>query len=601
MEFLFAATLGSDVRIALVLGLLVLALVLFASEYLSVDVITLLLLLGLIAAGILKPEEAFAGFSQEVIIIIASIFVLSGALQETGVMDAAGAILLRIAGSGEKRLLIALMLVAASMSAFINNTTVVAMLVGPVVSLARKARISASRLLLPLAFASILGGTCTLIGTSTNMAVSGFVARTGMQPIGLFEITPVGLILVAVGILYLLFVGRHLLPNTLDPSLAEGDAVREYASEILVVSGSPLIGKPMFGSELSEMGFRILKIRRNGRVTNPTRTSEFQEGDILVVTGNVENLVKVKTAEGIEIKADWKLGDLKLPDEDVHIVETVVTPQSTLVGRTLKESSFHQQTGLTVLGIYRRGRLLGEKMASIRLAVGDLLLVQGEKENLESLQRQRQLAVLSALPIAAPRRNRGAYAVTLFATALGLNLLGLAPLSVSLLAAAVGVVLTRCISVDRAYQYIDWRLLILIGGMTGFGLAMDKTGADELLAKWIVKGLQPMGITAVLAGFFVLTILLTQPMSNAAAALVVLPVALQAAQVMGVNPRSFAIAIMLAASVSFITPFEPSSILVYGPGRYRFIDFLKTGGLLTAILAVIAITAVQFLWPFQQK
>lgn len=598
MEVWFAASLGSGWSIAIVLGLLAVAIFLFASDYVSVDIVTLLLLLALIGAGILSPAEAFAGFSQEIIVVIACIFVLSGALQETGVVDAAGSALLKVAGTSETRVLVVLMLLAAGLSAFINNTTVVALLVGPAVGLARKARISPSRVLLPLAFASILGGTCTLIGTSTNMAVSGYVARAGLEPIGLFEITPIGLLFVGVGVVYLLLVGRHFLPNRLEPSLAEGDAVREYASEIVVMRNSPLIGQPMFHSELSEMGFRILKARRGNRTFNPDTQSQFQEGDVVVVVGNVEDLIKVKTAEGIEIQADWKLGDLKLPDEDVHIVETVVTPQSTLVGRTLRETRFHQQTGLTVLGIYRRGKLLGRQIATIRLMVGDLLLVQGEKERLTALQRQRELAVLSALPIAASRRNRGWYAVGWFAGALILNLLGMVPLAVGLLGAAVGTVLTRCISADRAYQYIEWRLLILIGGMTGFGLAVDKTGADELLAGWIVGGLQPFGVTAVLAGFFVLTILLTQPMSNAAAALVVLPVALEAARVLGVNERSFAIAIMLAASVSFITPFEPSSVLVYGPGRYRFADFLRTGGLLTLILAVLAVLAVQVLWPF---
>ena len=510
MDALLAAGLASPWNIVVVLGLLVLAIALFASELLPVDIVTLLLLLVLIGTGILSSKEAFAGLSGEIIIILASIFVLCGALQETGVVDAAGAQLVKIAGQSETRLLIVLMIVAAAMSAFINNTTVVAMLVGPVVGLARRAKISPSRILLPLAYASILGGTCTLIGTSTNVAVSGYVERVNLQPIGLFEITPIGLILVAVGIAYVLLVGRFFLPKTVEPSLVEGDAVRSYLSEIIVMPSSPMIGQTVFRSDFSRMGFRILKVRRAKQVFVPDRQTAFMEGDILLVVASLESLMKVKTEEGIEIKADWKMGDLKLPDEETNIAEAVVTPQSLLVGRTLKESNYHQQSGLTVLGIYRRGRSLNDKIGSIRLEVGDLLLVQGEKEKLAALQRQRQLAVLSELPIAAPRRNRGTYAVVLFGTALLLNLLGIVPLVISLLAAAVLCVILRCISVDRAYSMIDWRLLILIGGMTAFGTAMDKTGADELLARWIVSGLEPFGVMAVLAGFFVVTILLTQ-------------------------------------------------------------------------------------------
>ena len=597
MDPLLAITLASPWNIALVLGLLVLAVVLFSSEILPVDIITLMMLLVLLGTGILTTRQAFEGFSEDIIIILASIFVLCGALQETGVVDRTGARLLKIAGRSENRLLIVLMVAAAAISAFVNNTTVVAMLVGPVIGLARRAKISPSRLLLPLAYASILGGTCTLIGTSTNVAVSGYITRAKLEPIRLFEITPIGLILVAVGVVYLLLIGKRFLPERVEPSYTEDDAVREYLSEIIIVQGSPLVGQTVFRSELSKMGFRILKLRRGNEVFVPDRRTRFQAGDILLVTGNVDDLVKVKSAEGIEIKPDWKLGDLKMPDEETNIVEAVITPQSQLVNRTLKTANFRQQSGLTVLGVYRRGKLVEEKIGDVRLQIGDLLLVQGDKDRLGALQRQRQLAVLSELPIAAPRRNRAWYAIGLFAGALALNMAGLVPLTFCLLGAAVLCVVLRCISVDRAYQYIDWRLLILIGGMTAFGTAMEKTGADELLARWIVAGLQPFGVVAVLAGFFVLTILLTQPMSNAAAALVVLPVALEAARVLGVNERTFAIAIMLAASVSFITPFEPSCIIVYGPGRYKFIDFVKTGGILTLILAAIVLFFLPIFWP----
>jgi len=597
MEISLATMLAPSLSMGIVIGLLVIAVVLFASEVLSVDIITFILLLVLIAAGILTPQQAFEGFSSEIIIVLGSIFVLCGALQETGVVDAAGRVLVKIAGQNETVILLVLMVVAATVSAFVNNTTVTAMFVGPAVGLARRAKISPSRLLLPLAFASILGGTCTLIGTSTNVAVSGYMSKSHLKPLTLFELAPIGIVIVGVGVAYMLTIGRWLLPNKKDVSLLDDTTVRDYLSEIIILPGSHLIQQRIFRSDLSRMGFRVLRVRRGGEMFVPGYPARFEEGDIVLVTGGLQSLVRVKSSEGIEIKADWKLGDLKMPDKSMNIVEALVTPQSVVVGRTLKETNYHQQFGVTVLGIFRSGRNLVEKIGSIPLEVGDLLVVQGEKDRLAALQEQRQLAVLSELPIAALRKYRGLIAVAVFGGAMLLNMLEIAPLGPVMLAAAVLSVLFRCISIDRAYQLMDWRLLILIGGMTAFGTAVDITNADEFLAYWIVWGLESFGVTAVLAGFFVVTILLTQPMSNAAAALVVLPVALQAARDLGVNERTFGIAIMLAASVSFITPFEPASVLVYGPGRYRFADFLKTGGLLTLILAPVVLFLLPRFWP----
>ncbi len=327
------------------------------------------------------------------------------------------------------------------------------------------------------------------------------------------------------------------------------------------------------------------------------REHPIAQGDELLVTGNVENLIKVKSTEGIEIKADLKLGDQDLQSDDIKIAEALVTPQSELVGRTLREANYQQQQGLTVLAIYRQGRSLREQIGSIKLKVGDLLLVQGHKDRLQSLKRNRELAVLQELGSSVLRPRKGYYVAGFFLAALLLGGFEVVPVSLAFLGAAIATLLCRCVPVERTYEYIDWRLLVLIGGMTAFGTAMVKTGAAELLANGIVSVLEPYGVMAILAGFVVLTILLTQPMSNAAAALVVLPIALHTARVLGANERTFAIGIMLGASVSFITPFEPSCILVYGPGKYRFRDFVRTGAPLTALLTVIVLLLLPVFWP----
>ena len=586
-------------QIAFVLALLVFAIALFATERISVDIITFMLLIALVVSGVLAPQEAFEGFSNDIIIILGAIFVISGALQETGVLDLLGARILKLAGDNPNRLLLLLTSSTAGISAFMNNTTVTAMFLPPTIGVARRANLSPSRLLMPLAFASILGGTCTLIGTSTNVAVSGYIKKSGMPELGMFEITPLGLIIVVVGLAYLMLIGRRLLPEHKEASLTANYAMREYVSEIIVLPNSPLIGQKSYDSDLNVLEFQILKIIRGEAQLRPGHDVSLAEGDTLLVEGKADTLMKVKKIEGIEIKPEFTLGDLDLQTGQMRIAEVLLTPQSELHGRTLKEANFRQYYGLTVLAIFRHGQSLREQVSDTVLRVGDLLLVQGEDARIESLRAQPGLSLLGEVtePLYHPRK--GLLTIIFFGAAVTIGALGFVPLSIAFLSAAVLTVVMRCISVERAYEFVDWRLLVLIGGMTAFGTAMAKTGAAAYLAGLVVQWFAPFGILAILGGFFALTIILTQPMSNAAAALVVLPVAISAAQQLGANERTCAIGIMLAASVSFITPFEPSCILVYGPGKYRFIDFVKVGLGLTIVLTITVLALIQFFWPLR--
>ena len=584
-------------EIALVLGLLALAIALFATEKLSVDVITLLLLSTLVLTGVLSPAEAFAGFSSDIIIILGSIFVIGGALRETGVLDVAGRVVFKLAGGSPRRLLVLLMGAASALSAFMNNTTVTAMLLPAVSGVARRARVSPSKLLMPLAYASILGGTCTLIGTSTNVAVSGYIAHHGLAPLGLFEITPIGLVICAIGIAYMLFIGQRLLPDNKEESLTADYGIREYLCEVTVLPHSPLIGQKSVDWNLSPLDFRILKILRDAAEYPPASDLRLQSGDMLLIEGKVENLLKIKTVEGLAIKSEGPLDDRALQSGAFRLAEVLVTSQSHLAGWTLRRAGFQQRYGVTVIAIYHHGKALRERLAEVSLRVGDLLLVRGPEERVQALRSDPDLAVIGEHRPPVHRAREGLFTVAFFGAALVGGGFGWLPLSIAFLLAALATVLLRCISIERAYEFIDWRLLILIAGMTAFGTAMEKTGAATLLGHGVVAGLGPFGTMAVLAGFFALTILLTQPMSNAAAALVVLPVALSAARELGVNERTFAIAIMLAASISFIAPFEPSCILVYGPGKYRFLDYVKTGLGLTLILAVAVLLLIPLFWP----
>ena len=618
--------------IGIVLGLLVVAVGLFATRALPVDLVTIFLLLALVLTGILEPTEAFAGFSSQIIIILGSIFVINGALLEGRVIDLVSAWLLRVAGGSVNKLQLATMSVVGGLSGFMNNTAVTSLFIGPTMSIARKLKISPSKLLMPVCFASILGGTCTLIGTSTNVAVSGELAKqyktdldewkanggTDLngdgtidsadylqyaeennlkiyKPLGLFEITPVGLLIMGVGIAYLMFFGRRLLPDYPDESLAEGFNIREYHSEIVVMPGSRLISQRVFESSLAEMEFRIVKVLRKKRSFVPNTRSVIEEGDVLLVSGSVEDLMAVKDASGIEIHAETKLEDEALQTDDVKIAELLITPKSTLIRRTLKEANFRQRFGLAVLAIYRHGQSLGRKLGVIRLRAGDLLLVQGSEERLLSLEHGTNLLRLDVREApSSDRRQKGFRALAFFAVAVIAAGLGLAPLPICFLSAAALTVATRCITMQKVYEVIDWRVLIVIGGMTAFGAAMRESGTAEWLAV-VIQSISENPRT-VLAGFILLTMLLTQTMSNAAAALVVLPVAMQTAGTLGVSGQTFAIAVMLGASSSFIAPFEPACILVSGPGKYRFTDYLKAGLGLTLIMGFLVWLMVPLVW-----
>lgn len=585
-------------EIALVLSLLVVAVILFATEKLPVDVVTFILLIILTSARVLTPDEAFAGFSSDFIIILASLFVISGALQHTGFLDRIGTVLLKVATSNTNLLMIYIMLVTGGISAFMNNTTVTALLIGPVIGLCKKMNVSPSKLLMPMSFASILGGTCTLIGTSTNVAVSGFLGKVGLEPLSLFELAPIGLIMFLVGITYMALIGKRLLPSTGDGSLTDNYAIKEYLSEIVVLKNSPLIGQRVFTSELPKMNIRVLNMIRDKSNFLPDYRTTILEGDMMLVECKIDDLIKAKELSGIIIKAET-LSDEDLESDNAKLAEVLVTPHSSLISKTLKEAEFRKRFGLVVLAMHRYDHTLRNKIGDIRLKVGDLLLVQGTLSSIDSVKSGQELMVLDEFTPILNKQKRSISTILAFVIAVIAGSIGIAPLSICFLSAALFTVLIRAISPQQAYLSVDWRLLVLIGGMSAFGVAMEKTGAAAFLSDLIIDHLEAYGLISIMTGFVVLTVFLTQPMSNAAAALVVLPIALKTAMQLDANPRTFAIAIMLAASVSLITPFEPSCILVYGPGKYKFFDFFKIGSLLTLMLIIIIVVMVPMFWPLK--
>ncbi|MEP6903345.1 MAG: SLC13 family permease [Actinomycetota bacterium] len=593
-----------SVEISITLGLLLVALILFGTEKIPVDVVGILLVIGLVLTNVLNVNEGLAGFGDNVIIIIAGLFVLTGGLIKTGLVDLIGRRLYKISGNNEFVLTALIMIVAAVSASVLKNTTTTAMFLPVVIGLAGRAKIPPSKLLMPLAFGAILGGSCTLIGTSTNLAVSGAMQRYGMEPYSMFELTSVGFLTFAVGMLYMLFIGRKMLPSRGgEDSLTEQYKIREYISELLVLQGSPLIGKTLSEADLNhELELNVLGIiRGKEQKISPNAQERIEFNDLLIVEGKLANILNVKTEAGLEIKADFKLNDGVLEGGEVELFEVMVLRDSNLVGQTLKNLRFRQNYELTVLAINRHGETFIEKLSEVKLKFGDVLLVQGKREEIEPLVVERQMLLLEDVSASSLRTEKRKWALAAFGLFLALSLSKVVfgyeiPLAICVLLGVLLLLATKTVRYSELYTLIDFRLLVLIACMMSFGVAMEKTGTDKYLATLIVQYFQQYGSIAVLAGFFVLTVGLTQPMSNQAAALVVLPVAVKTAIALGLNPRTFAVAVTYAASFSFITPLEPACVLVYTPGRYKFMDFVKIGTILTIVVFIVAILLVPIFW-----
>ncbi len=591
--------------VIITLVLLAVALVLFATEKFPVDVVGVILVIALIMTRVLTVQEGMGGFGNDIIITIGGLFILVGGLVKTGIVDVIGRRLHRIAGDNELILTALVMVVAAASAAVLKNTTTTAMFLPVVMGLAVKAKIAPSRLLMPLAFGAILGGSCTLIGTSTNLAVSGAIQRYGQPPLTMFELSKVGILVFVVGLAYMLVIGRRLLPNRgHEESLADRYSIRDYVSELLVLPRSRFVGKTIAESKITtDLELNVLGIIRGNRRIFARPYNRLEAHDQLIVEGKIPDILRVKEQDGLEIKPDFKLNDTDLTDENMRLFELIVMRHSRLVGQSLKTAGFRYRYQLTVLAINRQGENIVGKLSEVRLKFGDVLLVQGTRDEVEPLVSEGEMILLEDVSATSARFDKRRWAIAAFLLFLTLSLSKLVtgfdiPLAVCVLAGVLLLLFTKTVRYNEMYSLVNFRLLVLIACMMSFGVAMEKTGTDKYLAALIETHFGQYGPTAVLAGFFVLTVGLTQPMSNQAAALVVLPVAVKTALALGLNPRTFIIAVTFAASFSFITPLEPACVLVFTPGRYRFMDFVKVGTLLTIVVFVVSMLLVPRFWPF---
>ncbi len=604
-----------DGQVALLLVMLVGTTVLFAFEWVPVDVVAIGLLVILVLSGTLTMEEAFAGFGSPTFMLLLGLFILTAALTRTGVVDIVGRRILRYTGDTPQQMLLVIMVAAAGLSAVISNTAAAAFFLPVVMGLARRAKISARRLLLPLAFASIITSSLTLISTSSNVVVSGLMTQYGLERMGMFELAPVGLPIAIVGLAYMYFIGQRLIPERESHLIDLEDlGSASYTTEAVVMPESRLVGQTLEEAGLGrDLDLRIIRIVRNKtRYIEPKASTRLEQGDVLLMEGTRDDLLKIKDVVGIELKADAKF---TLPETEAapngennngtkearvsNLVELLILPGSELIGRTLRGSRFREQYGVHVLAINRHGETLRRKISQITLKLGDVLLVEGNTEALASLDFAYTFRMIGTVKNERPNWRRAPIAISIFIGTLGMATFGLVELPVAMLIGVVLVFLTRCLTPEEAYSEVHWNALILIGSMLALGVAMDKSGTATYVSDLIVQWVGHSDPFWLLSGFFVLTVLLTQPMSNQAAAVVVLPIALQTATQLGLNPRTFAMTIALAASCSYLTPLEPACLIVYGPGEYRFSDFLKVGALLTLLIYALTMLLAPVVWPLR--
>ncbi|MDM8528450.1 SLC13 family permease [Anaerolineales bacterium HSG24] len=591
-------------QMVLILVILLIAIVLFLTEKFRPDIIAISVMLTLVLSGILTYEKAFiAGFANPAVITVGAVLVISKGLFQTGIADFLGARILRFAGNNESRLLVGIMLTVGAMSAFMNNIGATAVLLPAVLTIAKKTKISASKLLIPLSFASLMGGDMTLIGTPPNILASAALHEHTGQGFGFFDFAPMGILILGSGVLYMVFIGRHILPDRGDDELADSYRVQDYLSEIRILKNSSLIGKTPIESRFgADYDLAIIGIIQEGKhsVQNIHRDARIHVGDTLLVKGSLDKIVKAKEAEKLQIitSSDVSEEDKELAFQDMAIAEVVLDVGSTIFGSTLQENRFREKHRLTVLALRRRDHLIKGAIKNEPLQYGDVLLVQGRKENLALLRTEPDFLVLDSLPFETRRHHKAKTALIILSVLLLTVTAGFLHISVAALTASVLMVIFGVLTMEEVYQAVDWRAIFFIAGMLTLGAAMEVTHTAKFIADLMVVGLIDYGPTPILIGLYILTAILTQLMSNSASTVLLAPIAINIAQVMEADPRPFLMIVVIAASTIFLSPIgHAANILVFGPGRYKFLDYTKVGFGLMLIHITLTIMILPLVWP----
>jgi di/tricarboxylate transporter len=586
----------------LALGVLAVVLALFLWNRLRPDVSALIGAGLLVGLGVITPQQGISGFASEATVTVALMLILSAGLVRVGVIDVVARRAARLVRGSEMRLLILILTIVVPVSAFVNNTAAVAVLLPVVLGLAKDVGAPPSRLLMPLSFGSQLGGTLTLIGTSTNLIVAALVVELGLPRIGLFDVTGPAILVMLAGVAYLLTLGRRLTPHReAGDDLLETYELHEYVTALDVLPDSPLIGRSLGESRFGEVyGLQVVRIERTEEpVANPRSGTVVRREDVLLVQGKVARIADIAENARVVVSGTARPFGLSAASDAGRLAEILIPPRSHMIGQSLRDLRFRARYGVSVLGVRRHGAAIHETIGAVRLDAGDILLVQGPTENLRALHAEGAASLIGVVSIQRKRRRRRNTALAIMAAVVLLPALGVTTILVSALFGVIAMFLTGCIEPQRAYEELDGQVLVLLAAMIPIGLALQQTGAAATIADLLVRVVAPLGPYGALVGIYILTSALTEMVSNAATAVVLTPIAVSLATSIDVSPLPFVVAVMFAASNSFATPIGyQTNLFIFGPGGYRFRDYLRVGGPLNVIVAIVATVAIPLFFPF---
>lgn len=598
-------------QLVITFGILLVAILLFLSDRVRPDLVALLVAISLGVSKVLTPQETFSGFSRSAVFTLMGIFIMAEGLRCTGVTAQIGNLMLRLAGQQEWRLVLVVMLAGATLSLFMNNIAAASVLLPAVFGAAQKSKISSARLLMPLAFSTLLGGMATLF-TSTNIVVSSLLRDYNLPGFGIFDFAPLGFPIILVGTIYMVWIGRQWLPvqspiqrlQAIQPSgeeLAEIYRLDERLALACVLAGSPLVDIPLNRSRLREQyHLNLIAIQKTGHtLLLPSPEDKFAVGDTLLVAGRPEDFEQPALQPVIQILPSQPRSDQIIETMDVALFEAILSPRSALIGQTLKAALFREKYMMNVIAIWRAGKPIRTRLTDLPLQFGDSLLMQGPRDRLAVLHSDPDLIVLTGKEIEAiSRPSRAWLALAIMIITLGLAAFSGAMIGEVILGGAIVMVLLGILNMDQAYQSIEWKSIFLVAGMLPLGIAMSKTGAAALVAQNLSNLLGQAGPYASLAGIFILVTLFTQVMNGAVVAAILAPIGITLAQKTGIDPRPMAMLVALGTSMAFITPLgHPVNILVMGPAGYRFRHYLKVGAPLTVLLFLVIMLLLPIIWP----
>jgi di/tricarboxylate transporter len=590
-----------------ILALILTALILFATEVVRPDIVAIGVALVLLLTGTVTIAEGFSGFSNPAVITVIAMFILSSGIVRTGVTDYIVDLMVRLGGKNPVLLTVLVMSTVGIMSAFMNNIGATAILLTAIFALSQRARYPATKLLIPLSFGSLLGGLTTLIGTPPNLLVSIALEDSGFEGFRMFDFLPTGIAVLGTGIVYMAFLGRHLLPShESSAQYTNTYQLQEYISEVVIPDRSGFIGKTILSSDLQrEYGLTVLRITRsdNNEIHSflPQPDRVLQRNDRLIVEGDLSLLMKLRDGKQLEIPVERKFSDTNLTGGGVQLAEAAIAPNASIRGQSIKRADIRKRFGVLVLALKRREHPIQERYTEVLLELGDVLLVQGSSDAIKRLAQSRDFLVVNRLEHEQRNIRKAPIAIAIMSGIIIAAASGILHISVAGFLGVILMVVSGCVKPEDMYYEVEWRVIFLIACMMPLGLALDQshTGTAHWLAAQLVSVAGDYGPYFLMASLFIFTTLITEVMSNAAAAVLLAPIGISIAVGMGLQPHPFLMTIAIGASTTFLTPIgHQANVLVYGVGGYRFFDFARTGAPLNLLIFIVTMLIVPLVWPF---